>query len=311
MHAIEVKNLVKRFDGITAVENVSFTVPEGAIFGLIGRNGAGKTTTLRMLMNVYMPDEGEVLVRGASAGHEFRERSGYLPEERGLYKKLKVFETLLFFAELKNAYGKEVEEKAVEYLKKFDLYDRRNSKLEDLSKGNQQKIQFLSTIIHNPDFLVLDEPFSGLDPVNTNILKEIILDLKKQGKVIIFSTHLMDFAERMCDTITMIDKGKVILAGNLQEIKAKFAEGTVKIVCDGDIGYLQDLPYVEKLTTFGNTATVKVTEGGYVQDVLKKMVEKDTRVHSFISNEITLHEIFIALAGDDNDVHVQSGGKNA
>lgn len=308
MHALEVKHLKKRFDGVTAVDDVSFTVPEGSIFGLIGRNGAGKTTTLRMIMNIFLPDEGEVLVRGAAAGIEFREQTGYLPEERGLYKKLKVLETILFFAELKNKHGKAVEKSAIDYLKKFDLYDRRNSKLQDLSKGNQQKVQFISTIIHEPEFIVLDEPFSGLDPVNTNLLKEIILDLKKKGKVIIFSTHLMDFAERMCDSITMIDKGKVILTGNLNKIKSDFAQRTVKLSYEGNIDFLHNHELIESVHDFGKTATLKVKDNKYIKDVLKLLVTSNVDVYSFASNEITLHEIFVALAGDERE---NGNGKGA
>jgi len=194
MNALEVKNLCKSFGIVKAVDDVSFGVPEGSIFGLIGRNGAGKTTTIRMMMNIYLPDAGEVFLRGEKVTAAFKDKVGYLPEERGLYKKMKVLDTLLYFAELKGKSGKEVERKAVEYLEKFELADRKLSKIEDLSKGNQQKVQFIATILHDPEFIILDEPFSGLDPINTNLLKEIILDLKRQGRVIIFSTHLMDFA---------------------------------------------------------------------------------------------------------------------
>lgn len=211
MYSLEVKNLTKTFGKIRAVDHASFEVPEGSIFGLIGRNGAGKTTTIRMMMGIYLPDEGDVFLKGAKVGQDFKNRVGYLPEERGLYKKMKVIDTLLYFSEVKGKNGKEIIKRADEYLKRFELYDRRNSKIEDLSKGNQQKIQFISTILHDPDFIILDEPFSGLDPVNTNLLKDIILEMKQKGKVIIFSTHLMDFAERMCDHIQLMDlDGKLL-----------------------------------------------------------------------------------------------------
>ncbi|MFC1838867.1 ABC transporter ATP-binding protein, partial [Thermodesulfobacteriota bacterium] len=199
MTALEVKNITKVFGEIRAVDNASFEIPEDTIFGLIGRNGAGKTTTIRILMNIYLPNSGEVIFRGAPVGHEFRARVGYLPEERGLYKKMKVLETILFFAELKGKKGKDVTEKAKEYLERFELTNRINSKLETLSKGNQQKVQFISTLIHDPDFIVLDEPFSGMDPININLLKDIMLEKRREGKIIIFSTHLMDFAEKLCD----------------------------------------------------------------------------------------------------------------
>ena len=180
MYALEVKNLTKTFDKLIAVDNASFEVPEGSIFGLIGRNGAGKTTTIRMMMGIYLPDNGEVVLRGVKVGQEFKNQVGYLPEERGLYKKMKVLETLLYFAEIKGKSGREVHKKAEEYLKRFELYDRRLSKVEDLSKGNQQKLQFISTVLHEPEFIILDEPYSGLDPINTNLLREIILEMKQK-----------------------------------------------------------------------------------------------------------------------------------
>jgi ABC-2 type transport system ATP-binding protein len=299
MTALEVKNLTKTFGSLRAVDDVSFSVPEGSVFGLIGRNGAGKTTTLRMLMNIYLPDSGEILIRGNKVTQDFKKTVGYLPEERGLYKKMKVIDTLLFFAEIKGKTGKAVEQRANAYLKKFDLFDRKASKIEDLSKGNQQKIQFISTILHEPEFIVLDEPFSGLDPINTNLLKEIILSLKQQGKIIILSTHLMDFAEKMCDHLAMIDKGKIILHGSLSGIKEKFARRNVKLVYEGDLSFLTGLPFVEKIEDFGNSAGVKLTDASYIQELLKVLVEKNVKVKSFIANEISLHEVFVTLAGSE------------
>jgi ABC-2 type transport system ATP-binding protein len=300
MHVLEVKNLVKTFDGLRAVDNVSFAVPEGSVFGLIGRNGAGKTTTIRMMMNIYLPDSGEVLLQGVKAGQDFKDKVGYLPEERGLYKKMKVIETIQFFAELKGKTGKAVEKKANEYLERFQIADRKNSKVEDLSKGNQQKVQFITTILHDPEFIILDEPFTGLDPINTNLLKEIILELKEQGKIIIFSTHLMDFAERMCDHITMLDKGKVILNGPLSDIKSRYAQRNVSINYQGDISFLKTNPIVEKIVEYGNSSSIKVKEPQQVQQLLKALVENNVNVTKFAADEISLQEIFIELAGDDN-----------
>jgi len=300
MHVLEVKNLVKTFDGLRAVDNVSFAVPEGSVFGLIGRNGAGKTTTIRMMMNIYLPDSGEVLLQGVKAGQDFKDKVGYLPEERGLYKKMKVIETIHFFAELKGKTGKAVEKKANEYLERFQIADRKNSKVEDLSKGNQQKVQFITTILHDPEFIILDEPFTGLDPINTNLLKEIILELKEQGKIIIFSTHLMDFAERMCDHITMLDKGKVILNGPLSDIKSRYAQRNVSINYQGDISFLKTNPIVEKIVEYGNSSSIKVKEPQQVQQLLKALVENNVNVTKFAADEISLQEIFIELAGDDN-----------
>ena len=302
MYALEVRNLTKTFGSLKAVNNASFEVPEGSIFGLIGRNGAGKTTTIRMMMNIYMPDSGEVILRGTAVGQEFKNNVGYLPEERGLYKKMKVLETLQYFAELKGKTGRKVTKKAKEYLERFDLTDRMNSKVEELSKGNQQKIQFISTVLHDPEFIILDEPFSGLDPINTNLLKEIILEKKKEGKIIIFSTHLMDFAEKMCDHVAMINKGNIILNGSLSSIKAKYSQRNVSLNYEGDISFLKGHPLVEKISDFGNTTGIKVNDASQTQQLLKLLLEHNIVVKKFDANDITLHEIFIDLAGKEEDV---------
>jgi len=300
MYALEVKNLTKTFDKVVAVDNASFEVPEGSVFGLIGRNGAGKTTTIRMMMNIYLQDSGEVILRGVKVGQDFKNHVGYLPEERGLYKKMKVIDILYYFAELKGKSGRDVHRKADEYLKRFDLYDRRLSKIEDLSKGNQQKIQFIATILHDPEFIILDEPFSGLDPINTNLLKEIILEMKKQGKVIIFSTHLMDFAEKMCDHIVMIDHGKIILKGSLNEIKSKHSQRNVSLTYDGDISFLKSHPIIDKITDYGNTTGIRLKESSQSQQLLKMLIEKNVIVKKFDANDISLQEIFIELAGHED-----------
>ncbi|MFA7418689.1 MAG: ATP-binding cassette domain-containing protein [Melioribacteraceae bacterium] len=299
MYSLEVRNLTKTFDKVVAVDNATFEVPDGSIFGLIGRNGAGKTTTIRMMMGIYLPDSGDVVLKGVKVGQEFKNRVGYLPEERGLYKKMKVIDTLLYFAELKGKTGRAVQKKAEEYLKRFDLYDRRLSKIEDLSKGNQQKIQFIGTILHDPDFIILDEPFSGLDPVNTNLLKDIILEMKSKGKVIIFSTHLMDFAEKMCDHIAMIDHGKIILKGSLNEIKAKHSQKNVSLSYDGDISFLQGHPIIEKMANYGNTTGIRLKQENQTQELLKLLVERNVIVKKFDANDISLQEIFIEYAGHE------------
>jgi len=297
MPALEVKNVTKVFGEIRAVDNASFEIPEDTIFGLIGRNGAGKTTTIRILMNIYLPNSGEVIFRGAPVGHEFRSRVGYLPEERGLYRKMKVLETILYFAELKGKKGKDVTEKAKEYLERFELANRMNSKLETLSKGNQQKVQFISTIIHDPDFIVLDEPFSGMDPINTNLLKDIMLEKRREGKIIIFSTHLMDYAEKLCDHIAMIHKGQIILNGNLGDIKSDFSKNNVKLIYEGDISFLEDHPIVDHISDFGNSVGISLESSGQTQELLKLLMENNVKVITFDSNDISLNEIFIDLAG--------------
>ena len=299
MNVLEVKNLTKRFNGITAVDNASFTVSEGSVFGLIGRNGAGKTTTIRMMLNIYFPDDGEVLFKGAKIEQDFKDSVGYLPEERGLYKKMKVIDMLLFLAELKGKKGSDVNKSALQYLDRFDLADRKNSKVEDLSKGNQQKIQFISTVLHDPDFLIFDEPFSGLDPINTNLLKEIILEMKNKGKVVIFSTHLMEFAEKMCDSIAMIDKGKIILNGKLSEIKQKYASKNVSLNYQGNLSFLNNQPMIENIEDYGNTTGIKLKNDNSDQELLKLLMANNISVKKFNVDEISLHEIFILLAGKE------------
>ena len=300
MHALEVRHLKKSFGKVKAVDDASFNVPEGAVFGLIGRNGAGKTTTIRMMMDIYIPDSGEVILRGAPVTEDFKQKVGYLPEERGLYKKMNVWDTLMFFAEIKGKSGKDIEKKANDYLKRFQLVDRKTSKIQDLSKGNQQKIQFIATILHDPEFLILDEPFSGLDPINTDLLRQIIIDLKDRGKVIILSTHLMDFAEKMCDHIAMIDNGNIILNGSLRDIKAKFGNRNVSLNYDGDISFLENHQIIEKIQDFGNTTGITVREESQTQDLLKLLLENDVKIRKFNANDISLHEIFVRLAGDHN-----------
>src|SRR5690606_6264424 len=208
MHTLEVRNLCKSFGKLKAVDDVSFSVRPGEVFGLIGRNGAGKTTTIRMMMNVFGPDSGEIRYAGKRVGEDFRRIVSYLPEERGLYKKMKVIDLLHFFLEIRGLTPQSVQGRMDDYLGRFSLDDRRQARIEDLSKGNQQKVQFIAAVLSDPEVLVLDEPFSGLDPVNTALLKDMVLELKQAGKVIIFSTHLMDVAERMCDSIALIHKGQ-------------------------------------------------------------------------------------------------------
>ncbi len=310
MNALEIRNLVKTFDGFKAVDDASFAVPEGSVFGLIGRNGAGKTTTIRMMMNILLPDSGEVILRGSQIGQQFRDKVGYLPEERGLYKKMKVMETLLYFAELKGKTGRDVSNKANKYLERFQLGDRKNSKIEDLSKGNQQKIQFITTILHDPEFIILDEPFSGLDPINTDLLREIIVELKSEGKIIIFSTHLMDFAEKMCDHIAMIDQGKIILNGPLADIKTKHAQRNVTINYQGDISFLKNYDFIEKIENFGNVTGIRVSDASLIQKLLKLLVENNVTINKFNANEISLHEIFVELAGGNVQKKSPDGGSN-
>jgi ABC-2 type transport system ATP-binding protein len=308
MNALEVEHLSKRFGKLKAVNDISFNIPEGAVFGLLGRNGAGKTTTIRMMMNIYSADSGTIHFRGNKVNQEFRDTVGYLPEERGLYKKMRVLDTLLFFAELKGKKDKAITKQALEYLEQFDLLDRKLSKIEDLSKGNQQKIQFIATILHDPEFLILDEPFSGLDPINTNILKDIILDLKKKGKVIIFSTHLMDFAEKMCDHIAIMDRGEIKVNGSLSDVKKEYSKQNISLVYEGNIDFLKKLEFVKQVEDFGNHTGIKVRDENDIQLVLKQLVEHNILVKKFDANDISVHEIFLSVSGHSE---IKEGAENA
>jgi ABC-2 type transport system ATP-binding protein len=305
MAMLEVKNISKSFGNLKAVDNASFSVPEGSIFGLLGRNGAGKTTTIRMIMDIYLPDNGSVTFGGIKAGPDFNSKVGYLPEERGLYKKMKVLETLLFFAEIKGKKGRAITKLAKGYLKKFDLLDRANSKIEDLSKGNQQKVQFISTLLHDPEVLILDELFSGLDPINTNIMKNIILDLKEQGKIILFSTHVMSFAEKMCDHIAIIDHGKVKVNGRLADIKAERSHRNISLNYNGDISFLNNNPIIENISDYGNSVGIKVKEEGQIQELLKLLIDNNIEVKKFDANDISLEEIFIDTVGGEESEEVK------
>lgn len=300
MNSLEAIKLVKLFGKIRAVDEVSFSVPDNKIFGLIGRNGAGKTTIIRMIMNILAPDSGEVFYKGEKTGEKFRSLVGYLPEERGLYRKMKVMDTINFFAEVKGKSQNEVKSRAEYYLKKFDLYDRRLSKVDELSKGNQQKVQFICTIIHNPDFIILDEPFSGLDPVNTELLKEIILELKSEGKIIILSTHLMDFAEKLCDDIVLINHGKVVLSGSLQSLKSRFAGDVAQLETNDDVQFLVESQFVDRVGRNGNQYSIRLKNREYSHDLLSELVKREIQIQRFAVNDISLHDIFIRVAGNEN-----------
>jgi len=299
MHALEIRRLSKSFGSLVAVDQVSFDVPRGVVFGLIGRNGAGKTTTLRMMMNVIGPDNGEVLYCGKPTGEEFRRKVSYLPEERGLYKKMKVIDLLHFFLEIRGIDPQTNTTKTQEYLERFQLLDRQQSRVEDLSKGNQQKVQFIAAILSDPDVLVLDEPFSGLDPVNSGLLKDIIMEFRRQGKVIIFSTHQMELAERMCDNIALIHKGKLMLNGSLAGIKDRYSKRNITLVYEGDIGFLQNHPMVESVNDYGNFTGIRVKHEDHVQALLQLLVAHGITIKKFDANDITLQEIFLEIAGDN------------
>lgn len=292
MNVLEVKNVTKRFDEFIAVRDLSFEVRQGTIFGLLGPNGAGKTTTIRMIVNIFAPDSGEILVQGKHVSPEIQQRIGYLPEERGIYKKMKVGEQLAFFANLKGLDGAEASKRVDEWLARLQLSDWKEKKAEELSKGMQQKVQFIATVMHEPELLILDEPFSGLDPVSTNLLKGVILDLKKSGKTVIFSTHQMEQVEQMCDDICLINRSTKVLGGSLREVKRGFGRNTIILDYEGPDSFLtEDL--VKKQTRFANYDELLLNDDADSQEVLRRALAAGGRVNRFELVEPSLNDIFI------------------
>jgi ABC-2 type transport system ATP-binding protein len=308
MNIIELKSVTKRFDEFIAVRDLSFEVRQGTIFGLLGPNGAGKTTSIRMIVNITAPDEGEVLVMGRRVSPELQQRIGYLPEERGLYKKMTVNDQLIFFAALKGLDSREAARRVDEWLARLDLSDWKGKKPPDLSKGMQQKVQFIVTAIHDPEVLILDEPFSGLDPVSVNTLKEVILDLKRQGKTIIFSTHQMEQVEQMCDDICLINHATKVLGGRLKEVKSRFGRNTVILDYEGPDSFLTD-DLVKRHNQFPNYSEILLQDGADAQELLKRAMAAGARVNRFELVEPSLNEIFIeSVTGKSSGKQVAEAG---
>ena len=296
---LKVSNVTKRFDEFTAVNNLSLRVRPGRIFGLIGPNGAGKTTTIRMIVNITAPDEGTIELFGQQITPELQDRIGYLPEERGLYKKMKVIDQLRFFGELKNVKGKKADEAIDRWLARVKLSEWKNKKAMELSKGMQQKIQFIAAVMHDPDLMILDEPSSGLDPVNQELLKEIVLELKAEGKTIIFSTHQMELAERICDDICMINRSNKVLDGTLREIKRGFGRNAVALRIEGDgERVLSDPTLVTKVERRSDEVEALLAEGADAQELLRRLVAAGARVTKFELVEPSLSDIFIEKVGE-------------
>jgi ABC-2 type transport system ATP-binding protein len=299
MDALKIENISKRFGDFYAVKHLSLNIPEGTIYSLLGPNGAGKTTTIRMVMNIIIPDEGSIKVLNEKMDDRMKSRVGYLPEDRGLYPKMRVGELLLFLAELKGIRGQEARNRIEEWLDRFDLTDWKQKKVEELSRGMQQKIQFIATVIHRPDLIILDEPFSGLDPVNTKLLKDIMLEMKNQGRTIIFSTHRMEQVEMISDNICLINKAELVLEGNLSRIKKQYGKNTVVLDYDGDASFIKALPGVDKIDDYGKFMEIKMKEQADPQELLDKSVGK-IRINKFEVREPTLNAIFIDKVGESN-----------
>ena len=289
-----VNNLVKRFNSTLAVDNLSFQVTPGKIFGLIGPNGAGKTTTIRAILNIIKPTSGEIIFNGNPITNEYYNIIGYLPEERGLYKRSKVVDVLVYFASLKNMNKSEAFNRADFWLKKLKTSDLRDKKIEQLSKGNQQKVQLIAAIIHNPQLLILDEPFTGFDPINQQEVKDLILDFLSEGKTIILSTHQMDLAEKLCEDILLINKGKSVNSGKLSDIKKNFGGNNIRIMFSGSNEFLNQFPEIIKYDYYKNFTDVQLHDEIKPSEFLKKLIEKVDVFH-FTIIEPTLNKIFIDL----------------
>jgi len=296
VNAIEIRKVTKTFGDVVAVDNLSLDVPEGSVYGFIGPNGSGKTTTLRMIMNIFYPDSGSIKVLGDATPGACTDRLGYLPEERGLYRRMKTREILKFYGELKT--GRRVDREIDTWLERMDLAAWADKKVEALSKGMSQKVQFIASVVSDPDVLILDEPFAGLDPVNTDVIRSAILDLQDRGTTIVFSTHDMNMAERMCDFIFMIFKGRKVLDGTLADIQDEYGADTLRVSCEGGAAAMRGIAGVAKVNDFGRLQEVRMADGADPQEILAAIMAR-TSVTSFELTRPSLHDIFIRIAGPE------------
>ncbi|MHB1051020.1 MAG: ABC transporter ATP-binding protein [Bacteroidota bacterium] len=293
---LKAEKLRKQFTTVLAVDDVSLEVRRGGIFGLIGPNGAGKSTTIRMLLNITKPDSGTIVYDGAPFSTSIRNTIGYLPEERGLYKKNGVLDTIIYFASLRGIERNEAKRRGEEWLERFNLHSYAKRKVEELSKGNQQKAQFITSILHDPEMIVLDEPFSGLDPVNQIVMKDILKELKQRNKAVIFSTHQMETAEKLCDEICLINRGRVVLEGTVKQVKQQFGSNALHLEYNGDGAFLADLPFVAKATVYENFAELSLKDSVSGNDVLSSVSDKlEIRKLEFV--EPSLNSIFLEVVG--------------
>ena len=298
-HCLTLTSVTKRFGKHVAVDDLSLAIPRGAIYGFLGPNGAGKTTTIRMVMDILRPDEGVIEVLGSPDPAAVKDRLGYLPEEKGLYKKMRAVEILAYFGRLKGLARGEAWRRANELLERYGLGEWKTKRCEALSKGMGQKVQVLGTIIHDPELVILDEPFSGLDPVNTDVMRKLILDLKRDGRSVIFSTHIMEQAEQICDFIFLINKGRKVIDGPLAEVR-RSADQAIRIDYDGDGAVLAGLPGVRRINDAGKTVELFLEPGRDPQDLLERLVGR-LRIRRFDLREPSLHEVFVRAVGGKSD----------
>lgn len=305
MNNLIVDGVTKRYDKVVAVNNVSFQAQPGRILGLLGPNGAGKTSSIRMITYITIPDEGQITIDGKRVGAWSQQRMGYLPEERGLYRKLKVGEQLTYFGELKGLSRKDAVTTAKRWLKRFDALDWFNRKTMELSKGMQQKVQFIATILHDPELLILDEPYGGLDPINSELLTDVIMELKSEGRIILFASHRMEQVEQLCDDICMISSGKIVLDGPLREVKRRFGKNTVQLDFEGPDGFLDQLEgdgLVHVSLRSRAHAELRLAEGTSPKAVLERVVGAVDEITRFELVEPPLRDIFVQVAGKREEV---------
>ncbi|MFH2035075.1 MAG: ATP-binding cassette domain-containing protein [Candidatus Zixiibacteriota bacterium] len=295
---LKLDNITKAYDAKFAVDGLSLSVPKGSIYGIIGPNGAGKTTTIRMIMDIIAPDSGSIMVDGQRATPEFKDRVGYLPEERGLYKKMTLEEVIKFFAEIKGYPKSKTLADMDGWLEKMSLSDYKKKNVEELSKGMQQKLQFITTLIHKPDLIILDELFSGLDPINIELIKDIVLDEKRRGTTILFSTHVMEQAEKLCDFICLINKGRKVLDGKLSDIKKQFGANSLQIDIEGDGAFIRTIPGVTDFTEFNNYIELRLNADADTRKIFAQINEQ-VEVRRFEIMEPSLYDIFIKVAKVD------------
>ena len=296
MTALELDNVRKSYDSVVAVDDLCLTIPEGQIFGLLGPNGAGKTTTIRMMVGIIMPDTGTVRIFGEPFERRHLREVGYLPEERGLYRKARVQDLLLYLGQLNGLTRAGALRSAQEWAERLELAQWLGRRVEELSKGMQQKVQFITAMIHQPRFIIMDEPFAGLDPVNTANLMDILLELKRSGRTILFSTHRMDQVEKLCETICLIDRGKSVLQGRLSDLKARFGRRDVRIAYEGEGRFLVDNRLVAARTERGNCVELRLAPDADAQELLR-LAAANGKVTRFELIEPSLEEIFIEVVG--------------
>jgi ABC-2 type transport system ATP-binding protein len=296
--AVRLNGVTKRFGKKTAVDSFDFEVPRGTICGLLGPNGSGKTTTIRIIMGILHPDEGSVSLFGSDPDVTRRTKVGYLPEERGVYKKMKCLEFVTFLGEIRGIKRAEGRRRGLEWLERLGLTEWADKRVEDLSKGMQQKVQFIGTVLHEPELLILDEPFSGLDPINQDVLEEIVRDFHAKGTTILFSTHLMDQAERLCERVCLISDSKKVLDANLDELKALERKGVVAVEFEGSDAWLQG-PEIDRIEAVNGGFHLILRDGADHQTILHRGVQSGVRILRFDLVEPRLHEIFVRHAGAD------------